>query len=70
MVGSAHQVDLSNLYDPYPKPSDSVRAHQALDQTADRPYLAARFETELERFEFLFAAYQRLTTSAQTQSSR
>ena len=54
---------MSDPYDPNTMQPDLVKAHHDLDRAVDRLYRREGFETELERLEFLFGEYQRLTTN-------
>ena len=51
---------LADLYDPDAMPPDLRRAHSALDRAVDRLYRRARFASERERVEHLFALYEQL----------
>ena len=51
---------LADLYDPGAMPPDLRRAHSALDRAVDSLYRRARFASELERVEHLFALYEQL----------
>ncbi len=51
---------LADLYDPDLMPPNLRRAHHALDRAVDRLYRRARFTSERERVEYLFALYERL----------
>ena len=51
---------LADLYDPDLMPPNLRRAHHALDRAVDRLYRRARFTSERERVEHLFALYERL----------
>ena len=51
---------LANLYHPDQMPPDLRKAHQALDRAVDRLYRAARFTSERERVEHLFALYEKM----------
>ena len=51
---------LANLYDPDQMPPDLRKAHQALDRAVDRLYRRARFTSERERIEHLFALYEKM----------
>ena len=51
---------LTELYVPDVTPSDLRRAHSALDRVVDPIYRRARFTSERERVEYLFAVYERL----------
>ena len=53
---------LANLYDPDQMPPDLRKAHQALDRAVDRLYRKARFTSERERVEYLFALYEKMRT--------
>ena len=57
---AAHpDATLADLYDPDLMPPILRRAHQALDRAVDRLYRHARFTSEHERVEYLFALYER-----------
>ncbi len=49
---------LADLYDPDLMPADLRKAHQALDRAVDGLYRRARFTSERERVEHLFARYE------------
>ena len=51
---------LADLYDPDATPPDLRRAHSALDRAVDSLYRRARFASERERVEHLFALYEQL----------
>ena len=51
---------LADLYDPDAMPPDLRRAHSALDRAVDGLYRRARFASERERVEHLFALYEQL----------
>ncbi len=51
---------LADLYDPDAMPPDLRRAHSALDRAIDSLYRRARFASERERVEHLFALYEQL----------
>ena len=51
---------LADLYDPDAMPPNLRRAHSALDRAVDRLYRRARFTSERERVEHLFALYEQL----------
>ena len=51
---------LANLYHPDQMPPDLRKAHQALDRAVDRLYRTARFTSERERVEYLFALYEKM----------
>ena len=55
---------LADLYDPDAMPPDLRRAHSALDRAVDRLYRRARFASERERVEHLFALYEQLQGTA------
>ena len=58
---AAHpDATLADLYDPDLMPPNLRRAHHALDRAVDRLYRRARFTSERERVEYLFAMYERL----------
>ena len=58
---AAHpDATLADLYDPDLMPPNLRRAHHALDRAVDRLYRRARFMSERERVEYLFALYGRL----------
>ena len=58
---AAHpDATLADLYDPDLMPPNLRRAHHALDRAIDRLYRRARFTSECERVEYLFALYERL----------
>ena len=58
---AAHaDATLADLYDPDLMPPNLRRAHHALDRAVDRLYRQARFTSEPERVEHLFALYERL----------
>ncbi len=48
---------LADLYNPRTTPSDLLKAHQTLDKAVDLCYRKKKFETEIERVEFLFKLY-------------
>lgn len=50
---------LADLYDPVGMPPALARAHAALDRAVDKCYRAQPFGSERQRFEFLFALYER-----------
>lgn len=49
---------LADLYDPDLMPADLRKAHQTLDRAVDGLYRRARFTSERERVEHLFALYE------------
>ena len=51
---------LAELYDPDLMPRNLRRAHQAIDRAVDRLYRRARFASERERVEHLFAVYEKM----------
>ena len=51
---------LADLYDPDLMPPNLRRAHQALDRGVDQLYRRARFASERERVEHLFALYEEM----------
>ena len=51
---------LADLYDPDLMPPNLLRAHQAIDRAVDRLYRRARFASERERVEHLFAVYEKM----------
>ena len=58
---AAHpDATLADLYDPDLMPPNLRRAHHALDRAVNRLYRRARFMSERERVEYLFALYERL----------
>ena len=58
---AAHpDATLADLYDPDLIPPNLRRAHHALDRAVDRLYRRARFMSERERVEHLFALYERM----------
>ena len=58
---AAHpDATLADLYDPDLMPPNLRRAHHALDRAVDRLYRRARFMSERERVEHLFALYERM----------
>lgn len=52
---------LADLYDPLTMPSDLLKAHKELDRAVDKAYRSKPFANEMERMEFLFEMYQKLT---------
>ena len=52
---------LADLYDSRTMPTELVRAHQKLDKAVDKCYRSQPFTSEMNRVEFLFAAYEELT---------
>ena len=58
---AAHpDATLADLYDPDLMPPNLRRAHHTLDRAVDRLYRRARFMSERERVEYLFALYERM----------
>ena len=58
---AAHQdATLAEIYDPDLMPPNLRSAHHALDRAVDRLYRRARFTSERERVEYLFALYERM----------
>ena len=51
---------LAELYDPDLMPRALRKAHQAIDRAVDRLYRRARFTSERERVEHLFALYEKM----------
>ncbi|TRU47570.1 MAG: class I SAM-dependent DNA methyltransferase [Microcystis aeruginosa Ma_QC_Ch_20071001_S25] len=52
---------LADLYDPLTMPPDLIKAHQKLDKAVDLCYRPQRFTSELNRIEYLFELYEKLT---------
>ena len=52
---------LADLYDPLSMPRELLDAHRANDEAVDASYGRRRFKNELERLEFLFELYRKLT---------
>jgi len=52
---------LANLYDPLTMPPDLIKAHQKLDKAVDLCYRPQPFTSELNRIEYLFELYEKLT---------
>ena len=52
---------LAELYNPTLMPVDLRKAHNELDKAVDKAYRSKPFATELERIQFLFDRYQKLT---------
>ena len=52
---------LADLYDPLTMPAPLAKAHQQLDTAVDRCYRTTPFASDRQRFEYLFALYERLT---------
>jgi hypothetical protein len=53
---------LADLYDPVTMPLDLIKAHKKLDKAVDLCYHSLPFSSELNRIEFLFEQYEKLTT--------
>lgn len=51
----------ADLYDPLYMPKELLKAHNKLDKAVDKCYRGKKFNTELERLEFLFEMYDNLT---------
>ncbi|MFN7257210.1 MAG: DNA methyltransferase [Microcystis sp.] len=52
---------LADLYDPLTMPPDLLKAHQKLDKAVDLCYRTQPFTSELNRIEYLFELYEKLT---------
>ncbi|MGA1621507.1 MAG: type IIL restriction-modification enzyme MmeI, partial [Synechocystis sp.] len=52
---------LADLYDPLTMPPDLLKAHQKLDKAVDLCYRPQPFTCELNRIEYLFEQYEKLT---------
>ncbi|MCA2811534.1 MAG: class I SAM-dependent DNA methyltransferase [Microcystis sp. M090S1] len=52
---------LADLYDPLTMPPDLLKAHQKLDKAVDLCYRHQPFTSELNRIEYLFELYEKLT---------
>ena len=52
---------LADLYDPLIMPPDLIKAHQKLDKAVDLCYRLQPFSSELNRIEYLFELYEKLT---------
>ena len=67
---AAHpDATLADLYDPDLMPPNLRRAHRVLDRAVDRLYRRARFTSERERVEYLFALYERLQAPLTTKAA-
>ncbi|HMQ11012.1 MAG TPA: N-6 DNA methylase [Oligoflexia bacterium] len=55
------ESSLADLYNPNLMPVDLRKAHNALDKEVDKTYRKEPFNSELERIQFLFERYQKLT---------
>jgi len=53
---------LADLYDSLTMPPDLLKAHQKLDKAVDLCYRPQPFTSELNRIEYLFEQYEKLTT--------
>lgn len=67
---SHRDATLADLYDPIVMPLNLRKAHDALDRAIDRLYRSNRFDSEHERFEFLFKLYEELRTPLGTKTKR
>jgi hypothetical protein len=54
-------ASLADLYDPRTMPSALVRAHTDLDRAVDRLYRSAGFASDIERVEWLFGMWERMS---------
>ncbi len=54
---------LAELYDPLAMPARLVKAHAALDKAVEKCYRGAKFTSDRERVEYLFALYRTLTSA-------
>ena len=52
---------LADLYDPNTMPANLAKAHADLDRAVDKAYGKTDFPREVDRVEFLFGLYERLT---------
>ncbi|WP_322742777.1 class I SAM-dependent DNA methyltransferase [Synechocystis salina] len=52
---------LADLYDPLTMPPELLKAHQKLDKAVDLCYRPQPFTSELNRIEYLFEQYEKLT---------
>ena len=52
---------LADLYDPAGMPPDLKKAHDRLDRAVDKLYRKSKFESDIERIEFLLGEYQKMT---------
>jgi hypothetical protein len=59
--GKYPDSSLADLYDPLTMPPDLIKAHQKLDKAVDLCYRPQRFTSELNRIEYLFELYEKLT---------
>ena len=53
---------LADIYDPLAMPAKLATAHRELDRAVDRCYRSQPFASDLQRVEFLFVMYEKLTT--------
>jgi hypothetical protein len=54
-------ITLADLYDPLAMPPSLVKAHAALDRGVEACYRAQAFESDRQRFEYLFGLYEKVT---------
>ncbi len=59
--GKYPDSSLADLYDPLTMPPDLLKAHQKLDKAVDLCYRPQPFTSELNRIEYLFELYEKLT---------
>jgi hypothetical protein len=57
---SHSKATLADLYDPLTMPADLVKAHHKLDRTVEKCYRSDPFESDRNRFEYLFDLYLKL----------
>jgi len=55
------ESSLAYLYYPTSMPANLVKAHNDLDKAVDNCYTTKTFATELQRLEFLFEMYRKIT---------
>lgn len=55
-------ASLADLYDPRTMPVALVRAHTDLDRAVDKLYRSAGFASDIERVEWLFGMWEKLTS--------
>ena len=55
------EATLADLYDPDAMPQELLKAHRDLDSAVDACYGSRKFNTDLERLEFLFDLYRKYT---------
>jgi hypothetical protein len=60
---------LAALYDPLTMPPALARAHAELDLAVDRCYRPQPFTSDRQRFEFLFALYEKLVAPLVSQKA-